>query len=178
MAENEQIKICPLCAESIKAAAKVCPHCRKLQGRFFCISQSDLHAILAVALFILSTFLAFYFFGSSRQYSPARHKILVLNKQFGIETTSDHTNVVVSGVLTNASDYTWKLTGFEIRFLDAAGKIIDTDHAGSEYMDLTVLPHDECSFHLNLPFREKVPAFAASKVTVTEAKEPGFWFNN
>lgn len=28
MAETDQTKICPLCVEAIKAAAKVCPHCR------------------------------------------------------------------------------------------------------------------------------------------------------
>jgi RNA polymerase subunit RPABC4/transcription elongation factor Spt4 len=34
MPENEQTKVCPLCAETIKAAAKVCPFCRSKQGRY------------------------------------------------------------------------------------------------------------------------------------------------
>ncbi len=178
MAENEQTKVCPLCAETIKAAAKVCPHCRKSQKRFFFLSQYDVQAILASALFILSLFFAFWFFGASRQYLPELHKITVLSTQFGIETTSEQTNVIVSGVLTNASGYTWELTGFQVRFLDAAGKTIEMSNAGSEYMDLTVLPYSDISFHLNLYSIKVIPAYTSSKMTVTEARDPGFWFNN
>jgi predicted nucleic acid-binding Zn ribbon protein len=178
MADNEQTKICPLCAEKIKAAARVCPFCRKSQKRFFFISQFDLQMVLVLVLFVLSVFLAFWFFGTGRQYSPELHKITVLSTQFGIETTSEHTNVVVSGVLTNASSYTWKLTGFQIRFLDAAGKTVEMSNAGSEYIDLTVLPHSDRSFHLDLYSIKTVPSYDSTKMTVTEAIDPGFWFNN
>jgi uncharacterized protein (DUF983 family) len=178
MAENEQTKICPLCAEAIKAAAKVCPHCHKSQKRFFFISQYDLQAALVVVLFGVSAVLAFWFFGTGRQYSPELHKITVLSTQFSVEATSDHTNVVVSGVLTNASNYAWKLTGFQIRFLDADGKTVEMSNAGSEYMDLTVLPHSDRSFNLGLYFIKTIPAHSSSRMTVTEAKAPGFWFNN
>jgi hypothetical protein len=34
MAENESTKVCPHCAEIIKAAAKVCPHCRYWQKKW------------------------------------------------------------------------------------------------------------------------------------------------
>ncbi len=177
MVENKQTKICPLCAETIKAAAKVCPHCRKLQGRFCFISQHDAQAIGAVLVFIALAFLACWFFGTGREYSPKRHKIIVLSSQFGIESTKDHTNAIVSGVLTNASEYKWDVTRFEIRFLDAAGRIVDTESAGSEYQSLSVLPHGEASFHLGLSMKT-LPVFSNSQITVTEAKDPGFWFEN
>jgi hypothetical protein len=34
MGDASQTKTCKLCAESIKAAAKVCPFCQAHQGRF------------------------------------------------------------------------------------------------------------------------------------------------
>ncbi|MEJ0089125.1 MAG: hypothetical protein WDM80_05160 [Limisphaerales bacterium] len=75
------------CAETIKAAARVCPFCRKSQNRFFFISQYDLQAGLVLLFLILSVFLAFWFFGTGRRYSPELHKITVLSTQFGIEAT-------------------------------------------------------------------------------------------
>jgi hypothetical protein len=176
MTETQQTKVCPLCAETIKAAAKVCPHCRRGQGRLVFVSRYDLLALLSILVFVLIVVFSWYFFGTSRKFSPERHKITVLSTQFGVERTSDHTNVVVSGILTNASDYTWKLTGFEIRFLDGAGKTVDAENAGSEYMDLTILSHAECSFRLSLPFRESIPEHTSSRVRVTKAEQPGFWF--
>jgi hypothetical protein len=178
MADVEQIKVCPLCAETIKAAAKVCPHCRRSQRRIFFISQYDLQAFLALAIFTASIFLACWFFGNGKQFSPTRYKITVLNSQFGVEATSENTNVVMFGILTNASNYTWKLTGFQVRFLDASEKIVDLANAGSEYMDLVVLPHSDHSFKLSLYSIKTMPKNTGFKVIVTEAKDPGFWFNN
>ena len=178
MAENVQTKVCRLCAETIKVEAKVCPYCCGSQKRFFYISQYNLQAISAVFFFLASLFLVFWIFGTSRQYSPNLHEITVLSTQLGVEANSDRTNVVVSGVLTNASNYSWKLTGFQIRFFDAAGKTIEVGNAGSEYMNLNVLPHSDLSFHLSLYSFIKIPIHASCKMTVTEAREPGFWFNN
>jgi hypothetical protein len=171
MAENNQTKICRRCAETIKSAARVCPYCRTPQNRLIFISEHEACAIGAVMFFVGFAFLAFWIFGTGREYSPQRYKITVLSCQFGIEATRDHTNAIVSGVLTNESDYKWDVTRFEIRFLDSAGKIIDTDSAGSEYDALSVLPHSECPFHLGL-YMKALPAFSSSQITIKEAKDP------
>lgn len=183
MTDNEQTKICPLCAETIRAAAKVCPHCRRPQKRRFFISDHETHAIGALLFFIAAAFLALWFFTTGRRYSPEKHIITVLSAEFGVETTSYQTNeietnVIVSGVLTNASEYSWKLTGFEVRFLDAAGKTVDVGKGGSEYLDLIVLPHSDHAFHVSLFPMKTVPTHAGSMVTVTEASDPNFWFSN
>ena len=114
-------------------------------------------------------------FQTGREYSPKRHKISVLSSQFGIETNKNQTNAVVSGLLTNASEYKWNVTRLEIRFLDGAGKTVDVETA-STYGSLPVLPHGEASFHLVLSMKE-LPAFSNSQMTVTEAKDPKVWFN-
>ena len=176
MTESEQTKVCPLCAETIKAAAKVCPHCRRPQNRWFFISEHDAMALCALVVLIISVISVVRFFGFGRQYSPVRHKLTVLNTAFGVEATSEHTNVVVSGIVTNESDYTWQLMGFQVRFLDSGGKTFEVGNGSYAYC---VIPsHTESSFKLDLYSLQKIPQFSSVKAAVTEAKEPGFWFNN
>ena len=172
MAETEQTKVCPLCAETIKAAAKVCPHCRRPQNRWFFINEYDLMAVLSVILFAGAVFVAFKIFGEGRDFATSRDKITVLSSQFLIEANHDYTNVVVSGILTNASEYAWNLGEFEVRFLDAAGKVIDADESSS---GSTVLSHSERSFRLTLYARTTVPNHVSYKVLVKSASDPVFW---
>jgi hypothetical protein len=50
MAEHEQTKVCPHCAEIIKAAAKVCPHCRYWQKKWSLYNPKLLTAFGLVVL--------------------------------------------------------------------------------------------------------------------------------
>jgi hypothetical protein len=56
MAETERTKVCPLCAETIKAAAKVCPYCRKSQRGWASFKVYDLGALAAALFFIGAIF--------------------------------------------------------------------------------------------------------------------------
>lgn len=177
MADNEQTKICPLCAETIKAAAKICPHCRRPQNRRLFIPEHDAQAIGAVLMMALSALLLFWTFGDARKFSPEHHKITVIETTFGIEMTKNQTNFVASGVLTNESSFAWKLNGFQVRFLDANGKTVEVGNAGTENYNLVVQAHDDCPFRLNLVNLKKIPDYASSQTKVTDAVDPGFWFN-
>ena len=50
MGDESQTKICPLCAETIKAAAKVCPYCQASQKRF-ALWRKDSLPLLSAVLF-------------------------------------------------------------------------------------------------------------------------------
>jgi hypothetical protein len=175
MAENEQTKVCPLCAETIKAAARVCPYCRKTQRRGFFINRFDLLAIVTGLLFSGTMVLIFNMFGSGRSFSPGRDKLEVLNSQLSVESSSVSTNVVMTGILTNRGDHAWKDLGFEVRYLDGSGKIVDVDSGGDYF---TVASHGDHSFHVLLGSRRSIPEYAIYQVKVRSATDPGRWFTD
>jgi len=48
MKENAEMKSCPFCAETIKAAAKICPFCQHRQSRFALLKKDVVVVILAI----------------------------------------------------------------------------------------------------------------------------------
>lgn len=174
MTETEPTKICPLCAETIKAKAKVCPHCHKAQRRWFIGSRYDAVAFASAFIFIGTVCVIGNLFFEGRKFSSGRDQITVLNSRVGIECSSEQTNVVVSGLLTNRSDYAWLVRDFEVRFLDASGKIVDV----APSMDgFTVMPHNDHSFSLTLYSRKSIPEHASRKITIRSASDPDVWFS-
>ena len=173
MVDGAETKVCPLCAETIKAAAKVCPHCRKIQNRLFFLSRYDLTAVMGAILLLVSCILIFNAMTQARVFSPAHDKIIVLNSQFTVEADRYSTNLMVMGMLTNASDYAWAIRRLEVRFFDGAGTMTDTDAGAS--LSLVVPAHTEHSFRLPLYSKRSVPAYSRYEILVTSALEPGFW---
>jgi len=173
MPENESTKVCPLCTETIKAAAQVCPYCRRNQGRGWFLSRYDLLAMVTALLFIGALVVTGNFFNTGRSYASSRDKIEVLNSQLMVDVSGEARNVGMTGILTNKSDYAWHDLAFEVRYLDGSGKLLDVD-SGSE--DFTVLAHTDHSFHLDFASRKSAPEHASYKVIVRSAREPGRWF--
>jgi hypothetical protein len=174
MTKTEPTKVCPLCAETIKAKAKVCPHCRKVQKRWLFCSRYDAVAFASAFVFIGTVYLLGNMFIEGRNFSSSRDKIAVLNSQVGIESSSEQTNVVVTGLLTNRSDYAWRTGEFEVRFLDASGKIADVDFRSDGF---TVMPHNDHSFSLTLYSRKSIPEHTSRKITIRSASDPDAWFS-
>jgi len=52
VSESEPTKTCPLCAETIKSAAKICPFCRTRQSRFVLL-QGELAGALVALMWIV-----------------------------------------------------------------------------------------------------------------------------
>jgi len=178
MAENEPTKICPLCAETIKAAAKVCPHCRKVQKRWLFVTRYDLLALATAAVFIVTICLLPKLFFGSRSFSSSRNKIVVLNSKLSlsVQEMGGSTNVVAMGILTNSSDYSWRMGEFELRFLNATGNVIDAA-TGRDSDGFTVLPHSDHSFRLVFYSQSSIPEHAGYAVSVRSASDPhkSFW---
>ena len=170
MPDNEQTKVCPLCAETIKAAAKVCPHCRKSQRRWVFMTRYDFTAIVFALLLPVTFYIFCKIFYNGRDFALDRDKIKVLDFHFAVDKNRYETNVVMSGVLTNESEYSWDIAHLEVRYLNNSGKVFDVDH--SEDGGFTVMPHSDHSFQLTLYERKVVPQYSDCEVKVVSARDP------
>ncbi len=174
MSESEQTKVCRRCAETIKAAAKVCPYCRSSQTRWLFVSKHEVIPILTLLLFAGTAWLIFFYFSQSeRRFSPSRDRIEILSSQVTIQKTKYGQHVVVVGVLTNQSPYAWLVGDFSVRYFDKDGKTLDVD---SSIEVFTVLPHSDHSFRLSFESRKSIPEYTNHKVYVRKATDPKAWW--
>jgi hypothetical protein len=175
MADAEQTKVCPLCAETIKAAAKVCPYCRKSQRRWVFMTRYDLSAILVAMLFVEAVFLLCTILERKRDFALDREKVQVLNFHFALDKGESETNIIFFGVVTNKSEHAWEVGDYEIRYFDSRGNLVNMDRASSL---ITVFPHSDSSFRCDLlSSHNSIPDYAATKVTVVSAEDPRAPFN-
>jgi hypothetical protein len=182
MAENEQTKICPLCAETIRAAAKVCPHCRYWQKKWSLQNPQTTQSIGAFLMLLLITaavvglgiFLS-HVIGPKRDFAPYRNQVKVVNSEVNFGMVYSNLTVFVVGVITNQSDYGWKQVGLEARFFDRNGKLIDVIPANSEYSPVTVLPHTEAGFKIQRSAAQEESAYASHQIFVRTAKDINAW---
>jgi hypothetical protein len=184
MAENEQTKICPLCAETIKAAAKVCPHCRHWQPRKWSFNNPAFLQSLASLVFAATIFGAIaglgYFLehliGPKRDFTPYQSQITVVSSEASFRVVYSNLTVSVVGVVTNQSDFAWKNVGLEARLFDKDGKLIDVIQASdSSYSGVVILPHAEAGFKIQSKATKNESEYATHKVFVGTAKDFNAW---
>jgi hypothetical protein len=171
MPDNERTKVCPLCAETIKAAAKVCPYCRKSQRRWVFMTRYDVLAVAVTLLFAIACYSFWNIYYQGRDFALDKDQIRVTDFHFVIEKNQYGTNVVMSGVLTNESDHSWNINHFQVRYLNSAGKVFDVDD-NSEDVEFIVMPHSDHSFQLTLFDRTAAPQYSDCKVKVVSASDP------
>jgi hypothetical protein len=131
MAEGEQTKVCPLCAEAIKAAAKVCPFCRSKQGRYVLWRQELLIAVPAAVLIIMAI-VAISFVAPDEKgvggRSFARHQNDLSISNTSLDRPGIQPVFWMTGIVTNRGEYPWRVCGLEVRFLDEHGNMLDVSH--------------------------------------------------
>jgi hypothetical protein len=131
MAEGEQTKVCPLCAETIKAAAKVCPFCCSKQGRYVLWRQELLIAGSAAVLTILAS-MAIAFVApdekgvGGRSFAGHQNDLVILNSS--LERPGTKPDIWMAGTITNRGEYPWRVHAFEVRFLDEHNNLLDVSH--------------------------------------------------
>lgn len=185
MAENESTKVCPLCAETIKAAAKVCPHCRfwqpktKWSLRNPQFLQSVSSVICAAAIFGAIIGLVYFLqhlIGPKRDFTPYQSQIKVVSSEASFRVVFSNLTVSVVGVVTNQSNYAWKNVGLEARLYDKGGKLIDVIQASdSRYNGVVIFPHAEAGFKIQSKATKNESEYATHKVFVGTAKDFNAW---
>jgi hypothetical protein len=180
MIEIEQTKVCPLCAETIKVMAKVCPHCRYWQPRKWSLNNPVFMQSLAslfVALAIFGAIIGLCYFlenllGSKRDFAPYRNQIGVVSSEVSFKMSGSNLTVFVVGVLTNKTEFSWKNIGLEAQLFDKNGKLIDVIQASDNtYNGVIILPHSEAGFKIQSKATKEESDYATHEVIVGTGKD-------
>jgi hypothetical protein len=174
MAENQEKKICPHCAESIPARAKVCPRCRRWLSTW-----SFRNPAIAIPIFFLPV-VAFYFivahaflsrfqimFNPPPYYSDSPDSIRVLESNMNWANTVDGERLFVTGVVTNQSTNAWHSLEFDIRFFNTNNQMIDAANGRSYF---TVGPASDSAFRVSVAPMASSNEYSSFKIQVNNAR--------
>ena len=152
MDAHEPTKVCPLCAETIKASAKVCPFCRSRQGRFTILKGELASAFTVIALLGVLAAMGLWMFPepSDPESDPyfVRHRDELPVVRTTLESTKKVGHFWLSGFVTNRGHRPWRVHGLEVRFLDAQGGLLEAQHEKAEAF--VVQPGTEHAFRIEL----------------------------
>jgi hypothetical protein len=167
-----ETKICPHCAETIKAAAKVCPQCRYWQKKWSW--HNPLLVLLTIMVVLLGLMGVFVdrMLGPKEEFATYRDEISVVSSESSHRISGSNQWVTVVGMLTNKSNVGWKEVSVEARFMDKSGKLIDVIPAQADsYREATLLPHGEAAFKVEGRAARPESEYDNYKVSVRWAKD-------
>jgi hypothetical protein len=150
--ENEQTKVCPLCAETIKSAAQVCPFCRAKQVRY-ALWRQELTVAVPTAVLVIVALLVMYWIVpdeegvGGRNFSGHQGDLVVLSSL--LERGRTKPDFWLTGVLSNRGDHPWRVHELEVRFRNERGDLLDVIHPSVEEL-LVVQSHQEHGFRVSL----------------------------
>jgi hypothetical protein len=180
MPEPLQTKVCPLCAETIKVAAKVCPHCRHWQKRWSLANPYFVATVYSVVgLLVFGCFAALMgkMFGPKEDFATYRNEISVVSSQFSQRTSESNLYNTIVGTLTNHSDVGWKDVGVEAQFFDKSGKMIDAITVNAnDFRGVAILPHGEAAFKIEGKAARASTDYWTNKLNVRWAKDANALF--
>lgn len=173
MTETEQTKVCLLCAETIKTAAKVCPFCQTRQNRFR-ILAGELVGI-AVVLLVIVGLPIFCEHILPNESSETSSLALSIHRN---DLSVDHTAWVaveksgdkywLTGLVANKGNHAWRVHGFEVKIFDDKNNLQDVAHPDLSKSEVFVVqPGQEHAFKIE--FRSQVME-AGSKLSARVQK--------
>jgi hypothetical protein len=176
MPDSATTKVCPMCAETIQAVAKVCPHCRHWQSKW--TLQNPVWWPILVSLPILALWIATGIWmkrlmSVGQDFAEYRDTISVIESSMHYSSEEKGPTISVIGKLTNSSAFSWKEIQIETCFFDDQGHLIDTI-SGREY-EHTVLPKSEIAFRLRKTADKEERFYKAHIVVVRSAKDARTW---
>src|SRR5690242_2478766 len=140
-------RVCPFCAEVIKARAKLCPHCRQwltLKSFRHPLVMMLTHVVPALGMWLVLTMALFSnlenFQNPKPYYSEFPDALKIVESRMNWAQTDKGPCVFLTGVLTNTSPVAWKSVEFDCRFFDAAGVLVDANTANGYF---TVCSNDD-----------------------------------
>jgi hypothetical protein len=175
MSNEPETKVCPKCAGSIKAQARLCPHCRSSQKGIGVWRDQILCGVILVSWAALAGFFCAFFdpFSSGGRVFWLHQKDLdVCNVT--LQQTMEHNmrKCFLTGYVTNRGDRAWRVQELEVRFVDKSGQLRDVTHADG--LDFVVTPKHQWVFRFVLynvvPTNDEV----REVVRVSDASDPDF----
>lgn len=171
---NESKKTCPFCAETIPAAAKICPRCRQwISLRSFRNPVVGLITGLCI-MFVCGSCMVFMF---SRLFSHignpppyyADHvgSLQILQSQMFFKNTTNGSRIYVTGILTNQGQIAWHDIEFECRFLGTNGSLVDA-YTGRSHS--TVQAKDDSAFRVTVIPLKDFQEYSSMKLFISNAR--------
>jgi len=178
MNETADTKTCAMCAETIRAIAKVCPHCRHVQTKWTFLNPNITASLMGI-FWIASIIVVLVFLkriAGNRDFEPYQQQLLVLESSVSQRISSNGVYVVITGVITNWSNCSWKNIGVEGQLFGSDGKLIDVVPAASDYYGgFVAASHSTCAFKIESRTSHSLSDYASHKVFFRWAKDATSW---
>jgi hypothetical protein len=141
-----------LCAETIKAVAKVCPFCQAPQAGFARYKHYLIPLLSALMLLAFIGFLCVWLAPDtfrSEARSFARHRNDLVVARASLEREPIKAEFWLGGYITNTGNYPWRVEELEARFLKDRGNLVDVYHAKLSEK-FVIQPRQEQAFRVRL----------------------------
>jgi hypothetical protein len=177
VSDANETKVCPLCAETIKAAAKICPFCRSRQIRFLLSAQEFIIGagglvLLGMAVWVLVWLAPIERGIGGRKFAGHRDDLIVIGAELN-QPTNDR-NFWLSGYVTNRGKHPWRIHELEVRFVDRQNTLVDVRHPLIKD-PFIVLPGQDHGVRVNvgeLAFTNRETALQARVQNATDGDRP------
>jgi hypothetical protein len=178
MSDAAQTKVCPMCAETIRAAAKLCPHCRHVQVKWNLFAP-NITAVVVMVFWLAAILGVMILIGrviGRQNAEPYLQQFAILESTVSQRITSNATYVVITGTLTNGSDYSWRNIALEGQVFDSKSNLVDVIPAPSDYYTGSIAPaHGVAAFKIESRTGRTPAEYATHKVFVRWAKDATSW---